>query len=275
MNPVNDLPVAGGDSYTIGEDTVLTGNVRTNDTDADGDPLTVELLSNPASGTLTLSEDGSFTYTPTRDFHGIDSFTYTVSDGKGGTAVGTVSITINPANDAPVADNGTVTVDEDSSYTGALPVSDVDSDDVTTSVVVGPAHGELVLHDDGTYTYTPPDADFNGTDSFTYRATDGDGAISTVATISITVDPPVNDAPPVAGDAPSPPMRTRRTAVRSPRATSTPATPSRRSLSTSHCMALWSSTPTAPTPTHQTKTGTAPTHSLTAPPTLAEPARWA
>ncbi|WP_157897860.1 Ig-like domain-containing protein [Mycolicibacterium rutilum] len=197
VNPVNDLPVAGGDSYTIGEDTVLTGNVRTNDTDADGDPLTVELLSNPASGTLTLSEDGSFTYTPTRDFHGIDSFTYTVSDGKGGTAVGTVSITINPANDAPVADNGTVTVDEDSSYTGALPVSDVDSDDVTTSVVVGPAHGELVLHDDGTYTYTP-DADFNGTDSFTYRATDGDGAISTVATISITVDP-VNDAP-VAGD---------------------------------------------------------------------------
>ncbi|MCV7283088.1 tandem-95 repeat protein, partial [Mycolicibacterium flavescens] len=194
---VNDPPVPGSDSYTIGEDTTLTGNVLANDSDPEADLLAVELLSDAANGTLTLNADGSFSYTPTLNFNGTDTFTYTVSDGRGGTAVGTVSITVEASNDPPVASDDSVATDEDDAFTGSFPVSDVDSSTITSSVVAGPANGQLVLHDDGTYTYTP-NADFNGTDSFTYRATDAEGAISTVATISITVRP-VNDAP-VASD---------------------------------------------------------------------------
>jgi hypothetical protein len=102
--PVNRAPRPVDDSYSVDQDTMLTGNVLTNDTDPDGDTLTVAVDTAPSHGSLTLNADGSFTYTPAENFYGPDAFSYTVIDGKGGTAVGTASITVNYVAPPPVVD---------------------------------------------------------------------------------------------------------------------------------------------------------------------------
>ncbi len=114
VNPVNDDPVAVDDAYTVDEDEVLSGyNVLDNDTDVDGDPLTAILEDDVAHGTLSLQPDGTFTYTPDANFHGTDSFTYKAYDGTAYSNTATVTITVNPVNDDPVAVDDAYTVDED------------------------------------------------------------------------------------------------------------------------------------------------------------------
>src|SRR5690606_26927369 len=106
VTPVNDAPVAGNDSYSTDEDTVLTATVPgvlANDSDVDGDtlPANTTPVTDVSHRTLVPNSDGSFTYTPDADFNGTDSFVYEVSDGNGGTDTATVTITVNPVNDAP------------------------------------------------------------------------------------------------------------------------------------------------------------------------------
>jgi VCBS repeat-containing protein len=191
----NDPPVAVDDSYATDEDsplTVLAPGVLANDSDPDSDPLTAVWDSGPANGSLTLNEDGSFDYTPDADFNGLDSFAYRAEDGLVSSVItATVAITVTAVADAPVADDQSVTTDEDTSVGITLTASDSDGDPLTYSIVSGPSNGAL----SGTppsVTYTP-DADFNGSDSFTFQASDGSGD-SNVATVSVTVNA-VNDAP--------------------------------------------------------------------------------
>ena len=117
VNSANDNPVAVNDSYEVAEDGVLViggDGVLTNDSDVDGDALTASLVTGPAHGTLTLNADGSFTYTPTANYNGPDSFTYQASDGNGGTSNATVDINVQSVTDQPVAINDVATVDESS-----------------------------------------------------------------------------------------------------------------------------------------------------------------
>ena len=102
------------------------------------------------------------------------------------------------SNSAPTAGDDSFSTDEDTAHTGTVPTNDPEGDTLTTTVVTGPAHGDLALGTDGSFTYTP-DPDYFGADAFTYRASDG--AATDDGTVSITVDP-VND-PPVAPDTPS------------------------------------------------------------------------
>jgi uncharacterized delta-60 repeat protein len=192
---VNDAPTAGGDSYATNEDTPLTAaapGVLGNDADVDGDALAAAVLAGPANGTLALAADGSFAYTPNANFNGTDGFTYTVGDGKGGSAVGAVTIRVNAVNDAPTALDAAASTDEDTPFDGTLLGVDVDGDALQYALVGGPAKGALMLNADGTYRYTPG-PNFNGTDSFTFRANDG-AADSNVGTVTITVRA-VNDLP--------------------------------------------------------------------------------
>src|SRR5206468_33025 len=110
ISPINDSPVAGNDAYTMNEDSVLTAGaasgVLANDSDVDGDTLSAILVSGPSKGTLTLNADGSFSYTPSANVNGSDSFTYRASDGSLSSEVATVTITINAVQDPPVADAG-------------------------------------------------------------------------------------------------------------------------------------------------------------------------
>lgn len=103
VSNANSAPVANNDSYSLNEDSSLTGgSVLTNDADADGNTLTASLVSGPAHGTLTLNANGTFSYTPSANFHGTDSFTYRAHDGSAYSNVATVTLTITAVNDAPV-----------------------------------------------------------------------------------------------------------------------------------------------------------------------------
>jgi len=196
----NVAPVANDDSVSTDEDTGLTGNVLANDTDTNGDALTAVKLSDPAHGSVTLNANGSFTYTPAANYNGPDSFTYKANDGTVDSNVATVNITVRAVNDAPSATNESYSTDEDTPLTVAAPGvlandTDIDGDALSAALVAGPARGSVTLNANGSFTYTPA-ANFNGPDSFTYKANDG-GANSSVATVSLTVKA-VNDAPTVA-----------------------------------------------------------------------------
>ncbi|BEP53838.1 hypothetical protein GmRootV118_10820 [Variovorax sp. V118] len=190
INPVNDPPTAPNYTETTNEDTPVNGKVV--GSDVDGDTLTYVKGSDPTHGTVTVNADGTYTYTPSANFHGADSFTVTVSDGHGGTTTSTVNVTINPVNDAPTAPNYIETTNEDTPVSGQVVGSDVDGDTLTYVKGSDPAHGTVTVNADGTYTYTPG-ANFHGTDSFTVTVSDGHGG-TTTSTITVTVDP-VNDAP--------------------------------------------------------------------------------
>jgi len=203
---VNDRPAAADDAATTNEDTpVTTANVLANDTDVDGDTLTVSTFTQPAHGTVTSLGDGAFTYTPNPNFNGTDSFTYTASDGEGGTDTATVSITVDPVNDAPAANDQPVTLNEDESADITLTGTDIDGDSLTYEIVAGPGHGTLA----GTapdLTYTPSE-NYNGSDLFTFKVNDGIADSNTAAvtlTINAVNDAPVADAGPdqtaIAGD---------------------------------------------------------------------------
>src|SRR5207247_1577671 len=176
---------------------IAAPGVLTYDTDADGDPLSPIAASGPSHGTLTFNADGSFSYTPTAGYAGPDSFTYRVNDGDADSNVATVSITVNAVNSAPVAVNDSYSTNEDTALTVAVPGvlgndTDADGDVLTAIVGAGATHGTLTLNANGSLTYTPA-ANYNGPDSFTYKANDGT-VDSNVATVTITVAA-ANDAP--------------------------------------------------------------------------------
>ncbi len=202
VTPVNDPPVAANDSLTVNEDSAATVvDVLVNDSFAPdtGETLTVTAVSQPSNGTVELV-GGEVRFTPVPDFNGTTSFTYTVSDGRGGEATATVTVTVNAVNDAPVAANDTVTVDEDS---GATVVNVLANDStgpdtgetLTVTAVTQPANGTVELVG-GEVRFTPA-PDFSGTTSFTYTVSDG--ALTATATVTVTVTP-VNDAPVAVND---------------------------------------------------------------------------
>jgi large repetitive protein len=198
--PTNTPPVADDETLTTPEDLSDSVDVLSGDTDADGDTLTVTSLSPTAAhGTVTCAASGTCQYTPAANYHGPDGFDYTISDGRGGTDTGHVSITVTPLNDPPVADDELLTTNEDTS--GNVNVlagdTDVDGDTLTvTTLTPTAAHGTVSCTAAGVCTYTPA-ADYSGPDSFDYTVSDGNGGTDT-GTVSVTVTP-VND-PPVADD---------------------------------------------------------------------------
>jgi hypothetical protein len=197
VDPVNDAPVAEDDDATTQEDTAVTIDVMGNDSDADGDSLTVQSATGATNGSVTVNSR-SVIYTPHPDFHGTDSFIYTVADSTGEHIAATVSIVVEPVNDAPVANDDDATTQEDTAVTiGVLGNdSDVDGGSLTVQSAIGTTNGSVTV-DDRSVIYTPH-PDFHGTDSFTYAVADS-ASESTTATVSIVVEP-VNDSP-VADDA--------------------------------------------------------------------------
>jgi VCBS repeat-containing protein len=206
VTAVNDTPTADDDAYSTTEDTTLTVNapgVLGDDSDPDGNPLSAVLLSGPSHGTLTLNANGSFIYTPAADYDGTDSFTYRASDGTLESDQAKVTITITATNEEPTGADDAYSTTEDTTLTVATPGvldndSDPDHDPLSAVLGSGPSHGTLTLKADGSFTYSPDD-NFNGTDSFTYRASDGT-LTSSPTTVTITVHA-VNDAPTAADDA--------------------------------------------------------------------------
>ncbi len=216
VNSVNDAPVAVNDpaivddpDYTVAEDsgtTIVFASVLANDTDAEGDALTAVLgVGNNGGGLFSLLPDGTFVYDSGPDFFGTDIFTYQAFDGAALSNVATVSITVTPVPDLPVAVNDGslgvpfLTVAEDSGETQvgvSVLANDNDPDNgpapLTASLVTPTSNGAVVLNPDGTFNYTP-NGDYFGPDSFTYTASSG-LRVSAPATVFITVTS-VNDDP--------------------------------------------------------------------------------
>ena len=204
VTDVNEAPTATNDAKTINEDSGKTEiNVIANDTDPEDDTLSAVIATNPTKGTAAL-KSGSTTvieYTPNANAFGKDSFTYKASDGTLQSAAATVTITITGINDKPVAVADSKTISEDS---GKVEIdvtandTDADNDTLTASIVTSPQKGTAAVKtgDAGVIEYTP-NANANGSDSFTYKVNDGT-VDSDTATVSITINA-VND-PPVAND---------------------------------------------------------------------------
>jgi hypothetical protein len=205
LDDVNTAPTAVADNVSTAEDTALSiapGSLLGNDIDPEGDQLRLVSVQDPVNGTVAIVA-GRVVFTPAANFNGLASFTYTVSDGNGGTSTATVNVNVTPVNDAPTPVADTMTIAEDSGpATGNVLAndSDVDRDTLTvTQFVIGGTTylagstatianvGSLVIAGDGSYTFTPV-ADYNGTvPTATYTVSDG--SITRTSTLVITVDP--------------------------------------------------------------------------------------
>ncbi|WP_318465071.1 retention module-containing protein [Photobacterium leiognathi] len=215
VTPVNDAPVANPDSFTTDEDTSITVDLIKNDSDVDGDKLTVKDINGTPltggeqtvvvdNGKIVIADDGGMTFVPSDNYHGDVTVPYTITDGDK-TATSTVTIHVTPINDAPVANPDSFTTDEDTSITVDLTKNDhdVDGDTVTIKEINGtpvtPGHeqtivvdnGKIVIAHDGGMTFIPSD-NYHGDVTVPYTITDGDKSATSTATIHVT---PVNDAP--------------------------------------------------------------------------------
>ncbi|WP_156487151.1 Ig-like domain-containing protein, partial [Achromobacter piechaudii] len=212
VTPVNDPPVltdprVGNQGFdpatntytnTTTEDNAVSGLISALDTD--GNPLTYSVSTAPVHGAVMLNAStGTYTYTPTADYYGSDSFVVTVSDGFGGTLQATVNMTVSAVVDIA---NDTVTTNEDTAVNIDVNANDtfenaghaitaIDGNAVVVGTPVAVANGMVTLKADGTLDFAPT-ANYNGSTSFTYTVSSG-GADET-ATVSITVTP-VPDAP--------------------------------------------------------------------------------
>ena len=181
VTPVNDPPVANPQAVTMAEDTAVA--ITLTASDANGDPLTYNVVTQPAHGFLTGAAP-DLTYSPVTNYHGPDSFTFRANDGQADSAPATVSFTVTSVNDPPVANPQSVGTTCNTPVAITLTGSDVDGDPLTFSVSANPAHGTL----SGAapmLTYIP-DPDYSGGDSLAFVADDG-AAASSPANVTITV----------------------------------------------------------------------------------------
>ncbi|MFC5284084.1 Ig-like domain-containing protein, partial [Pedobacter alpinus] len=213
--PGNCAPSADNDNYRTREDTPIiinTPGVIINDIDPDDDDLKISLSSakdpegqagtvngtksffRTKNGTVTLNDNGSFTYTPNKNFFGTEYFIYEVTDGKLSSNFAQVTIVVEEVNDPPIAQNDNFNTLEDAPVNGSVAPNDNDPENqvLNYTLVDQPLNGTLTFNTDGTFNYIPL-KDFNGTVTFTYQVCDPRGLCDqAVATIIIS---PVNDSP--------------------------------------------------------------------------------
>lgn len=193
VTPVNDTPTVADDSAATDEDTPVTLDARANDSDVDGDALSVSAVTQGAHGAVVVNGDGTLTYTPAANYNGLDNFHYTVSDGVGATVTATVNVTVSSVNDLPVAAADSTTTNEDTPVSVNVVSNDTDEDGDALSLqsVSGALHGSVAVVS-GQAVFTP-EANYNGPASFDYVVSDGHGGTAS-GTVGVTVNA-VNDAP--------------------------------------------------------------------------------
>ena len=207
ITPVNDPPLANPDTFSTNEDTSATVDLLTNDSDVEGDTLTLTSVTQSSHGSVEIVDSRHAKYTPNLNYSGPDSFSYTISDGHGGNASSNVSFTVVPVNDPPIANDDSITAIEDTPAN--IPVlnndTDVDGDILYLESFdsISAQGGTLTRVENGTpgvtsddqIKYTPA-ANFSGEDTFNYKVSDGKLSDSAVVIINVTANPQA----PVAND---------------------------------------------------------------------------
>jgi VCBS repeat-containing protein len=184
----NQPPVASSTTVTTLEDRSISGRLAA--TDPERAMLTFSIVSAPGKGTATITNasTGRFTYVPNANSNGADSFMFHASDGTLTSNIATVSVTVTPVNDAPTVTDQSVSTTVNQAVSGTVQGIDVDGDALTYVVARAPRRGTLSLNGaTGAFVYTP-NPDFQGKDTFAFRASDG-SATSNTGTVSITVNP--------------------------------------------------------------------------------------
>jgi VCBS repeat-containing protein len=205
ISPVNDAPIAHDDFFNGAEDSNLQGNILTNDSDIDGDALTVTASTFATEhGNVTIATNGDFTYTPNAGYNGDDSFGYTVTDSDGAQASATASISLAAVNDSPVAEDDSFSGARNNVITGNVLLDngngadrDIDDDvlQAQPAIITTENGGQVTLNANGTFTYIPAN-NFTGTDSFNYNAIDGHGGQSrATAFLIIASEETANNVP--------------------------------------------------------------------------------
>ena len=192
VNSENDAPIAEQQNITTDEDNNLT--ITLNGTDSENTALTYSIISQPSNGTLS-GDVPNLTYIPNSNFSGEDTFLFTVNDGELTSEAAQVSIVINPVNDQPIANNQSLSLNEDESISIQLTGSDIDSPTLSFSLVAGPQSG-VISGELPNITYTPNENYF-GSDQIQFLVNDG-VLNSEIATVSLTISN-VNDAPEAQG----------------------------------------------------------------------------
>ncbi|EII5678461.1 tandem-95 repeat protein, partial [Vibrio parahaemolyticus] len=196
--PINDAPNAENDVITTEEDTAVTIDVLVNDSDVEGDALSIQSASVPSEQGSVDIVDGKLVFTPAENFNGEATITYIVTDGDL-TDEAKVTVTVTPVNDSPVAVDDTTSIQEDTAVTiDVLPNdTDVDGDKLSIqSASVPEAQGKVEIVD-GKLVFTPAE-NFNGDAEIAYIVTDGQ--LTDEAKVTVTVNP-VDDAPTIKIDA--------------------------------------------------------------------------
>lgn len=178
-------PLTGRIDYNH-DTTGIAQGVLINDSDEDGDPLRALLVTAPSHGSWTLAHNGAFLYQPDPDFSGQDTFSYRASDGTSESDPITVSIDVEPVNDAPRVANETLVIPPDTPWEGRVTAVDPDSSELTYVLDSSVSQGTLNFLTDGTFSYIPPE-NFLGTESFAYHVSDGTSSSASV-TVTIHVD---------------------------------------------------------------------------------------
>ncbi|EMV2053513.1 tandem-95 repeat protein [Vibrio parahaemolyticus] len=196
--PINDAPNAENDVITTEEDTAVTIDVLVNDSDVEGDALSIQSASVPKEQGTVEVVDGKLVFTPAENFNGEATISYIVTDGDL-TDEAKVSVTVTPVNDSPVAVDDTTSIQEDTAVTiDALPNdTDADGDKLSIESASVPKEQGTVEVVDGKLVFTPAE-NFNGDAEITYTVTDGQ--LTDEAKVTVTVNP-VNDAPTIKVDA--------------------------------------------------------------------------
>ena len=184
-------------SALTSEDTAVSIDVLANDSDPDGDMLSVADAS-AGNGSVKINSDGTITYTPNANINGHDSINYTISDGHGGTDAATVAVTVTPVNDAPITQDDVGVAHSPVTIDVLANDSDPDGDALSVTAASAP-NGTVVINNDNTVTYNPDDG-FIGQDTLTYIVSDGNGGAATGKAV-ITVDSSVDPYVPVGGNA--------------------------------------------------------------------------
>jgi Ca2+-binding RTX toxin-like protein len=209
--PVNSAPEAVTDRFAFDEDTILSGNVLNDngggvDYDPDGDAISVvnQSLITAQGGIVEILSSGVFSYTPSLNYYGSDSFTYTLEDPYGAKSQGAVELTINPINDSPISADDLFNILQDTVLNGNLIIDNgfgVDTDPDGDSILVQETSfitslgGIVTIYNNGDFIYTP-EIGFSGTDQFNYSLLDGQGLYDT-GTVNINISaisppPPTN-----------------------------------------------------------------------------------
>lgn len=196
INCINDFPVGGNETHTVLEDspTTTTVNLLANDSDAEGDPISISGIGTPVNGTLTSNGDGTFDYTPNPDYCGTEIIPYQVTDGVN-TITEYLTITVTCVNDAPIGGNETLTINEDSGVnnSGDLLANDSDPEGNTLTIlnVTQTGGGVITLTGTGSINYTP-NPNFCGNDTVVYSVSDGINIIYDTLFITVVC---INDLP--------------------------------------------------------------------------------